>query len=195
MAYLMPRLYSLLDDNSVAGQCRPAAALDLAPASRIREAGLIALNPEGRAQNKKVRPTVRCPAVLSKALDAWEAAGLDAYDGRYVGYASRYSVRQALERVCAEPEVNLPAISPYSFRHKVTTVLRSAGVPEDQISRQLGHSGTGSRTTARYGEWSPDYLKAASAALDTWIRRVQKAAKKPRVFSGFSQLDQWGEAR
>lgn len=170
---------------AMATGCRPAAALDLSPASRIPDAGLLALNPEGRAQNKKVRPTVRCPAVLTEALDAWEKAGLDAHDGRYVGYASRYSVRQALERVCETPEVNLPKLTPYSFRHKVTTVLRIAGVPEDQISRQLGHSGTGARTTARYGEWSPDYLKAASAALDTWIKSIQKNATSQEFSQDF----------
>jgi integrase len=61
-------------------------------------------------------------------------------------------VRQALERVCTQKTVNLPKLTLYSFRHKVTTVLRSAGVPGDQISRQLGHSGRESRTTAGYGE-------------------------------------------
>lgn len=165
---------------AMATGCRPTAALDLAPAARIREAGLIALNPEGRVQNKKRRPTVRCPAVLTKALDEWEAAGLRLYGGRYCGYASRYSVRQALERVCAQKTVNLPRLTLYSFRHKVTTVLRAAKVPVEQIAYQLGHRGPESRITAGYGEYDPDYLADACKALDTWIRRVQKAGKSTK---------------
>ena len=159
--------------------CRPAAALDLAPAARVRQAGLLNLLPEGRAQNKKVRPTVRPPAALAAAMNRWEKFGLDLYGGRYCGYASRYSVRQALDRVCALKAVNLPRLSLYSFRHKVATVLRAAKVPVEQIEYQLGHRSPHSRTTARYGEWSPDYLKEATVALEGWIRRVQRLAAKP----------------
>ncbi|MGB8603289.1 MAG: hypothetical protein WCD42_13925, partial [Rhizomicrobium sp.] len=35
---------------------------------------------------------------------------------------------------------NILSGCPVSLRHKVTTVLRIAGVPEDQISRQRAHA-------------------------------------------------------
>jgi integrase len=159
--------------------CRPAAALDLEPAARIRQAGLLNLLPEGRAQNKKVRPTVREPKVLTAAINRWEKAGLGLHNGRYCGYASRHSIRQALDRACALETVNLPRLNLYSFRHKVATVLRAAKVPVEQIEYQLGHRSPHSRTTAGYGEWSPDYLSAATDALEAWIRRIQRLAAKP----------------
>jgi hypothetical protein len=103
----------------MATACRPEAALDLAPAARIRDAQAIDLNPGGRAQNKKVRPVVRCPRVLTMALDRWERDGLDMHDGRYCGYASVDSADSALERVCKP--IGLGRMSVYSIRHKVTT--------------------------------------------------------------------------
>lgn len=51
---------------------RPEAVLDLAQSSRIRDVGLLNLNPEGRPQNKKYRPTVREPKALKAWLDRWE---------------------------------------------------------------------------------------------------------------------------
>lgn len=156
---------------SMATACRPQAAVDLAPAARIRDAQAIDLNPGGRAQNKKVRPVVRCPRVLTMALDRWERDGLDMHDGRYCGYASVDSADSALERVCKP--IGLGRMSVYSIRHKVTTILRAAGVPGDQISRQLGHRGEESATTGGYGEYSPHFQREAAAALDRWIRRLR----------------------
>jgi integrase len=163
---------------SMATGCRPAAALDLAPAARVREAQAIDLNPEGRAQNRKRRPIVRCPRALTVALDRWEKKGLDGHGGRYCGYASVDAVDSALERACKP--IGLGRISVYSIRHKVTTVLRAAGVPREQIDRQLGHVGPGSRVTEDYGEFSPAFQKDAAAAIDAWIRRLRamSASKK-----------------
>ena len=52
--------------NSMATAGRPEAVLDLTPAARVRDRGLIDLNPEGRRQNKKYRPTVRELACQTK---------------------------------------------------------------------------------------------------------------------------------
>jgi integrase len=62
--------------------------------------------------------------------------------------------------------VKLPRLSAYSFRHKVATVLRKAGLSEDEIGMELGHRREVSRTTAGYGEWKPDYLQGVADALD-----------------------------
>lgn len=161
---------------SMATGCRPTAALDLTPSARVRDAGLLCLNPEGRMQNKKVRPTVRCPEILATALDTWERRGIDRLGNRYIGYSGHYSIRQALHRACTRESVNIPKLTPYSFRHKVATVLRLAKVPSEQISYQLGHRGANSRITAGYGEYDPDYLAEACTAINQWINKVQTLA-------------------
>lgn len=163
--------------NAMATGGRPEAVLELAPAVREREYRLIDLNPQGRRQNKKFRPKVREPKVMTAWLDKWEKKGLKEHGGRYCGYASVDSVDSAIQRFRVLEEVNLPQLSVYSIRHKVTTVLRAAKVPAEQISYQLGHRRSDLRVTGDYGEYDPGYLAEASAALDAWIRRVLKLAQ------------------
>ena len=83
-------------------------------------------------------------------------------------------VKTALQKLRERDSVNLPLISTYSFRHKVTTVLRQSRASEDQVSQMLGHRRVNLRTTGGYGEWSPDYLADAAGAIDAWFLRVQK---------------------
>jgi hypothetical protein len=71
----------------------------------------------------------------------------------------------------------------YSMRHRGTTVLRGAKVPKEQIDYQLGHVQQGARTTQDYGQYEPDYLSDAAAALDVWIGRVLKLSRKPAAKS------------
>lgn len=153
---------------------RPQTAIDLAPVMRDRAARVVNLNPPDRRQNKKFRATVREARVLRGWLDKWEKAGLDGYGGRYCGYATIEGVKTALQKLRDLEAVNLPLISTYSLRHKVTTVLRQARVSEDQVSKMLGHRRENLRVTGGYGEWSPDYLADAAAAIDAWFLRVQK---------------------
>jgi len=175
--------------NAMATGGRPEAVLQLSPASRRRDAPLIDLNPPGRRQNKKYRAIVRIPASHLRRLDQWEKA--DAAntekrpEGRYCGYASVDSLDTALWRVCARDDVNLPRMAVYSIRHKVTSILRAAKVPSEQISYQIGHRRPEERTTRTYGEYDPRYLAEAASAIDAWMRRILKAAAhekpKPRI--------------
>jgi integrase len=170
---------------------RPEAVLELAPSQRERDARLLHLNPPGRMQNKKYRPIVREPRALTGWLDFWEVQmrqakrkrlqipdgeAVDISGDPYCAYASVESIQTAIERLRGKntkKTVKLPALSAYSFRHKVTTVLRKAKLSEDEIGIQLGHRRERTRMTAGYGEWSPDYLKAVAAALDAWLMRLQ----------------------
>lgn len=169
--------------NSMATGGRPEAVLSLTPESRARDLRLIDLNPEGRRQNKKYRATVRELPVQTRWLNTWEKEAAKAAKGgedgplQYCHYASVDSVDTALRRLCAKPEVNLPFLSVYSFRHRVASVLRaskSPRVPSEQISYQLGHRRPGDRTTRGYGAYEPEYLDEAARALDAWISRVLK---------------------
>jgi hypothetical protein len=167
--------------NSMATLGRPMAVASLAPAQRDRDLGLISLNPEGRRQNKKFRPTLREPRTMTKWLDQWEiraAGGPLGPDEPYCGYTSRSSIHTVLGRVCAPEKANLPRMALYSLRHRGTTVLRAAKVPKEQIDYQLGHVQQGARTTQDYGQYEPGYLTGAAAALDAWITRVLKLSKK-----------------
>jgi integrase len=65
-------------------------------------------------------------------------------------YATIEGVKTGLQALRVRKAVNLPMISTYSFRHKVTTVLRQAQVSEDQVSQMLGHRRVNLRTTGGY---------------------------------------------
>jgi integrase len=153
---------------------RPQTAVDLRPSQFNRESGIIDLNPEGRVQNKKYRAKVRATRTLRLLFSIWEKAGLGPYGDRYCGYESMEGVKSAIQRLAADTEI---PISTYSWRQKVTTVLRRARVPEDQISEMLGHKRPSLRTTAGYGDWDPDYQREAATALDNWFWRIRKLAK------------------
>jgi energy-converting hydrogenase Eha subunit A len=162
---------------SLATGCRPEAALDLTPAQR--HDGLLDLNPPGRPQNKKHRPVVREPAFLTPFLAVWAEDASTALYGRYVAYGSVSAVQTALDRLAGALSIK---ISAYSIRHKVTTVLRRAkrkGVAEDDIAAQLGHKRPNLRVTGEYGEFDPDYLEAATAALDSWLAGLRFSRKTP----------------
>jgi hypothetical protein len=172
--------------NSMATAGRPEAVLDLSPSARVRDRSLIDLNPEGRRQNKKYRPTVRELVCQRRWLNQWEkdvagrAAKGEPVPTRYCEYASVDSVDTALERVCKRPEVNLPRMAAYSIRHRATSVLRASKNPrvlEEQVNYQLGHRRPSNRTSRGYGEYGPEYLSEAAQALEGWIARVFKLAK------------------
>jgi hypothetical protein len=88
----------------------------------------------------------------------------------------------ALARV--RRDIDLPKLPLYSVRHKVTTVLRASRVASDEVAFQLGHRRPDNRTTGRYGEYSPDYLKRAAAALDAWWFRLQRLTERPLFSRG-----------
>ena len=154
---------------------RPQTAVDLAPAQFNGDSGIVDLNPPKRAQNKKYRAKVKAGRALRFLLARWERAGLGAYGERFCGYSSIEGVKSALQRVAAETGI---PVSTYSWRQKVTTILRKARVPEDQVSELLGHKRPNLRTTAGYGDWDPDYQREAAAALDAWFWRIRKLARK-----------------
>jgi len=163
---------------------RPQTAIDLCPEMRDRDAKLVHLNPTDRHQNKKFRATVRETRTFRGWLDRWEKAGLDEFGGRYCGYATLEGVKTALQALRARKAVNLPLLSTYSLRHKVATVLRQAGVSEDQIAQMLGHRRFDLRTTGAYGEWAPGYLADAAAAIDAWFLKLQRLSTRNLLSHG-----------
>jgi integrase len=115
---------------------RPQTAVDLRPAQFNREAGIVDLLVPEVMQNKKHRAKVRAGRAFRFLLTRWERAGLGPFSDRYCGYATMEGVKSGIQRVAADTGI---PISTYSWRQKVTTVLRRARVPEDQVSEFLGH--------------------------------------------------------
>jgi integrase len=155
---------------------RPQTAVDLAPTQFRRDSGVVDLKVPGQPQiKKKFRPKVKAGRTFRLLLRAWERRGLDAFGGRYCGYSSMEGVTSALDRIATDTGI---PVSSYSIRHKVTSILRAAAVPEDQVSEVLGHKRPSLRTTAGYGEFHPNYQKEAAAALEDWFWRIVRLTRK-----------------
>jgi integrase len=143
---------------------RPTAILEL-DWSQVQD-GLIYLNPVGRTQNKKHRPTVRCPA----ALEALRGDGpVIQHKGKPVASVAN-AWRKLRTRAGLDGTANL-----YSFRHSLGRWLRKEGVSLESIQLQLGHRKEG--VTSRYVGFAPDYLDDVEAAVDKLLGQILDTGK------------------
>ena len=169
--------------------CRPEAALDLGPSQIDLDARLVRLNPEGRPQDpRKFRPDIRLTENLERWTETMPLALQDVKSDedreqlletkpwklqlRYVPYRTIDSLQSTFNRT--RKKLEMPALVPYSIRHKMTTVLRSKQVPEDQVAVLLGHRRPEFRTTRMYGEYDPGYLRDAANAIDEYLFELDK---------------------
>lgn len=155
---------------------RPEAITDLTWEQIDFEAGIIRLNPDGRVQTKKHRPTIKLPHALAAYLRA---------NRQFVHTSTRKCIenppfvitfrgkrvsrldtgwRKAVEAAGLDKRV-----TPYSLRHTVARYLRSEGVGLEETAAQLGHKVKGLEMTMRYAPHAPDYLEKASAALNRLV--------------------------
>jgi len=95
---------------------------------------------------------------------------------RVVPYRNVDSLQSVFSRT--RKKVDTPKLVPYSLRHKMTTVLRSKQVPEDQIAIMLGHHRPEFRTTRLYGEFDPSYLRDATNAIDEYLYELNKFTER-----------------
>jgi integrase len=145
---------------------RPEAILELASFQVDVERRLIRLNPPGRRQNRKRRPTIPICDSLLPLLRNLPAGPVVSYQGRALG-----SFRSAFARLKARAAEAAPSIadaSPYTIRHTVATELRSRGVPVWEVAGFLGHV-SGYKTTERYAKFGPDHLSGVVRALDAYF--------------------------
>lgn len=162
---------------------RPEAVLELTRRQINFERQFIQLNPPGRDQVKtKFRPDVplvrplvpylKPPAQISKQLGhngGPEFAGHDAgphwvFPGQHGENRKTIAkaIRQAREAAGLDDQVTA-----YTLRHTVASELAMRGVPQEQISRLLGHR-VGHRTTERYTKVSPNHLAEVVRALEAF---------------------------
>lgn len=166
--------FLMLSFNTLA---RPEAVLELQPFQFDGEHRLLMLNPPGRAQTKKYRPTVPVTDALLPWLRQWAAQ-------RYFVLAHKYqvkpigSVKKAFRTLRKAAGLSDDVV-PYTIRHTMATELRRRGVPKWEVDGMLGHKNAG--TTERYAKFSPDYLGKAAAAIDDYFHALQPLVRRELV--------------
>jgi len=150
---------------------RPEAITDMTWEQVDFENNIIQLNPIGRKQNKKYRPTVKLPSHLKARY--WNGGNFPrsgpviAYNGKDVK-----SVRTAWR--CTRKKVGLDrSVNPYSLRHTAARWMRKEGVPAWDVSAQLGHKSREYSMTEQYAPYSPDHMEKSVAALDRLLISLQ----------------------
>ena len=93
----------------------------------------IVLNPQGRKQTKKYRPTVPITGTLLPWLEKAERGPLVGYWGRAIK-----SVRRGFNAVGDEAGLSKEG-SHYAIRHSRAVELRKRGVPPGGVQGSLGH--------------------------------------------------------
>lgn len=164
---------------------RPEALFDTQPFQADLPRRLLALNPPGREQTKKHRPTVPVTDTLLPWLQEW--SGSRYYVQWFEGQtASIDSIKTTWRRLRADAEAllkkadnqhrGLADVVPYTIRHTMATELRRRGVPQWEIAGMLGHRTGG--TSEVYAKYSPDYLGKAAAAIDDYMNELQPLVKR-----------------
>jgi len=152
------RLYLALAIGTAA---RPSSILGLQTWQQLDfERDVIHLNPPGRKQNKKHRPSIPMAAFLRPLLLNLTPGHVIQFNGKPLK-----SIRMAIERV--RERAGMPEISAYTLRHTVATELRGRGVEPWALAGFLGHS-TGYRTTENYAKNRPEHLRGVVRAVEAY---------------------------
>lgn len=152
---------------------RPVALLELEKNQVDYESRLIELNPPGRKQTKKYRPTVPITDTLLPWLEEADEECLVNYRGRPIK-----SVRRGFNAV--RDAVGLgKEVSPYAIRHTMAIELRKRGVPPWEVQGILGHKSGGYGTTEIYAKYDPDYLSKSAEAIDDYMNEILQRVKRP----------------
>lgn len=154
-------MYMILAIGALA---RPGAILDMTARQYDAAHGVLNLNPPGRAQHKKWRPTIPVAAALSPWLDGTAHPGC----GLYITYRGKpiSSILASWRHLRESVELD-KLVTPYSLRHTMAREMRKAHVAGEEISLFLGHLPQGAAaTTATYAPYEPGYLCAATAVIE-----------------------------
>jgi len=172
---------------------RSEAACEVGPFCLDRDYRLISINPPGRRQTKKHRPTLPVPDPLWPLLNGqWATtstfvikrkASRPRRPGKPVQMNAEW--RAVVERAGLPPEM-----IPNSIRHFMATALRHAHlrygcarVPADEREMWLGHRRLSVHDS--YGAFEPDFLGTAKAAVEAILLALDEKLDKP-LFRQFS---------
>lgn len=169
-------LYLLLAFGTAA---RPISILELKTEQINIRDRLIDFNPPGRDQDNKARPIVAiCDTLLPWLRDlppgfviSWKKDQTEAMQ----------SIKTAF--IAARKRAGLRSeITPYTIRRTVATELRRRGVDNWETAGLLGHTAEGAEITEIYAEYSPDYLSAATRAIDDYFRELEPLVHRPLAY-------------
>lgn len=143
---------------------RPEAILELTRERCDTERRLIDLNPAGRPQTKKHRPTVPLVAQALPVVLSAPSGPLVAWRGRAVA-----DIKTGWRRLRKRAGLD-DGVIPYLIRHTMATEARAAGAPPWEVEGWLGHKRPG--TTERYAKYAPDYLGQTARIVETHLARL-----------------------
>lgn len=153
---------------------RSGALTDLSNDQIDLDAGLIDLNPSGRVQTNKWRPTLPIPATLRPWLESLPA-------GRVITYRRRpiREIDTAFATACRKAALPGGGTA-YSIRHVIARFMRRKGVPMIEISVWLGHvqPPESPKTTLIYSPDDPSYLMSAKAAIEKFVTELNRLTKR-----------------
>jgi integrase len=151
---------------------RPEAVREVRTDQFDERHGLLYFNAPGRRQTKKFRPTVSVPSRLLPHIERWtvEADWFVHNTGKEVKVA-RKPWADTLMRA------GLPAsFTPKALRHFMATEMRKRGVPREQREEWMGHRKHS--TNDGYGQFAPEFLKAARDCADAVLAELETLCKK-----------------
>ena len=144
---------------------RPDACLAFDPALQWRkDQKLLDMHPPAWDRTKKVNPVIPMIPELEPIMKDWA-------NDPHEPVESRRNAWRLMRTSLGFPLVYVPK----TIRHTLATLLRSRGIPQEQISALLGHA-YANRTTAVYAKYDPDYLREAAAMLSTIWKEIRAAA-------------------
>lgn len=142
--------------------------------------GRIRLNPEGRRQTKKRRPTVPIATTLARELESWSRDGehVITWRGKPLVTPEFYDLLAETAGVQGGPN---------AIRHTVRTWLADYGVPSEDADVFMGHKPEGSATGKRYVHRRPEYLRTVVEGVEALYAALQPFVS--RSFAG-PELDE-----
>ncbi|WP_163830763.1 tyrosine-type recombinase/integrase [Spartinivicinus ruber] len=169
------KLFDVMDVDYLIRYCmlligtlgRPAAILELHSSQLDHGYKLIQLNPPGRQQTTKFRPTVKMPEFIHVATRHMKQCNV--VTGKKEELKSlKSSFTTAVKYSGLEGKV-----TGYSFRHTMSRWLRSQSVPPWEVAAQLGHRMEQYSTTEVYAPYDPNYLTACVVAIDRYFEKLR----------------------
>jgi len=144
---------------------RPEAILEATTFLVNFDARLIRLNPPGRRQNKKRRPTLPLCDTLLSFLRYLPSGPIVRYRGRPLS-----GIKSTFDHLTRR--AGLSDVSPYTIRHTMAAELRRRGVPVWEVAGFLGHT-SGYKTTERYAKFGADHLSEAVRAIESYFDELR----------------------
>ncbi len=169
--------------------------------------GRIQLNPEGRRQTKKRRPTIVIAPTLAAELTAWRdedmaataaqgkvppkshgTGGLPVRQGGVhviTYYGKPLATREFFDLLAEKAGVSG---GPNVIRHTVRTWLAEDGVPDSEADVFMGHREEGSPTGRRYKHRRPEYLRNVADSIEGLYEALAGLVMRP--FKSHVTVDQ-----